>query len=203
MDRLVVICEGGIHTVEYLHRNGVYPSALLIEPSKFQEISPYLTKDDDILLIIKGLTDFTMASIYNLLAKFEEYKDRYKRVTILSNIPLGAVSYDYYLYSGDIFFGNVTKISNNKVIELDDNGNEIEKNTKKQSILKKKTVAVKDKNPIMLQYRKYNNKVRLMIYGKSAIMDSVEPTISKPFEYEEKIKIVDLYKNKSKKENEN
>ena len=54
MDRLIVICEGGVHTVEYLHRNGVYPGAMLIEPGKFQEISPYLTKDDDILLLIKG-----------------------------------------------------------------------------------------------------------------------------------------------------
>ena len=49
MDRLIVICEGGVHTVEYLQRNGVFPAAMVLEPKKFQDMSPYLTKDDDIL----------------------------------------------------------------------------------------------------------------------------------------------------------
>jgi len=195
MDRLIVICEGGVHTMEYLHKNGVYPSAMLIEPTKFQEISPYLTQEDDILLIINSLTDFTMQSIYGLLGKFKEYESRYKRVTIFSNIPLGSVSYDYYLYSGDLFYGDVCKISNKKKIELDENGNEIAKNEKKV-FLKKRTPAVKGKNPIMLQFRKYNNKkVKLMIYGraKGVGIDEVEKKTS--FEYEDKIKVIDLYKN--------
>lgn len=198
MDRLIVICEGGVHTVEYLHRNGVYPGAMLIEPGKFQEISPYLTKDDDILLIIKGLTDFTMTSIYGLLAKFDEYKDKFKRVTILTNIPLGAVSYDYYLYTGDLFFGSVKKVINKKVYDLDGNGNIVE-NQKKFTFGKKKDNQKIEYNPIMAQFKKYNNKkVRIMIYGK---MSMTEPNISTVFEYEEKVKAVDLYNKENKNEN--
>lgn len=198
MDRLIVICEGGVHTVEYLHRNGVYPGAMLIEPGKFQEISPYLTKDDDILLIIKGLTDFTMTSIYGLLAKFDEYKDKFKRVTILTNIPLGAVSYDYYLYTGDLFFGSVKKVINKKVYDLDGNGNIVE-NQKKFTFGKKKDNQKMEYNPIMSQFKKYNNKkVRIMIYGK---MSMTEPNISTVFEYEEKVKAVDLYNKENKNEN--
>ena len=122
MERLIVICEGGLHTVEYLQRNGVYPAAMVIEPSKFQDMSPYLSKDDDILLIIKGLTDFTMASVYGLLNKFKEYQEKYKRVTIMTNIPLGNVDFDYYLYEGDIFYGNVQLVSGKKKVDIDVNG---------------------------------------------------------------------------------
>ena len=136
MDRLIVICEGGVHTVEYLQRNGVFPAAMVLEPKKFQDMSPYLTIDDDILLIISGLTDFTMSDIYNLLSQFKEYENRFKRVTILTNIPLGVIPYDYYLYSGDLFYGSVIKVSNNKKYELDSNGN-VE--TQKKSFFSKKS----------------------------------------------------------------
>jgi hypothetical protein len=189
MDRLIVICEGGVHTVEYLQRNGVFPAAMVLEPKKFQDMSPYLTKDDDILLIISGLTDFTMSDIYNLLSKFKEYENRFKRVTILTNIPLGVIPYDYYLYSGDLFYGSVIKVSNNKKYELDSNGNV---DTQKKSFFSKKSdVVVENKNPITFQFKKYNDrKVKLMIYGKRD--KEIVETISH-YEYEDKIKVVDLF----------
>lgn len=189
MDRLIVICEGGVHTVEYLQRNGVFPAAMVLEPKKFQDMSPYLTKDDDILLIINGLTDFTMSDIYNLLSKFKEYENRFKRVTILTNIPLGVIPYDYYLYSGDLFYGSVIKVSNNKRYELDSNGNV---DTQKKGLFSKKNVeVVENKNPITFQFKKYNDrKVKIMIYGKMN-KDTVESVSN--YEYEDKIKIVDLF----------
>ena len=194
MDRLIVICEGGVHTIEYLHKNGVFPASMVIEPMKFQEMSPYLTKDDDILLIIKGLTDFTMSNIYALISKFKEYESKYKRVTILTNVPLGSIPYEYYLYSGDLFYGDVKKISNNKEYPLDENGN-VEEVKKGFSFGKKKVVEVKQaKNPITFQFKKYNDKkTKLMIYGK--INTEMEPV--QQFRYEDSIKLVDLYsKNK-------
>lgn len=190
-DRLIVICEGGPHTIEYLHRNGVYPNDLLIEPTRFQDISPYLTKSDDILLIIKGLTDFTMTSIYGILAKFDEHKEKFKRVTILSNIPLGAISYDYYLYTGDLFYGNVKKVINKKVYDLDNNGNVIE-NQKKGLFGKKK--EEQNHNPIMFQFKKYNKRVKVRVYGKKNESQEIEKPI---FEYEKKVKVVDIF-NKEK-----
>lgn len=190
MDKLIVICEGGVHTVEYLHRNGVFPSAMVIEPNKFQEMSPYLTKDDDILLIIKGLTDFTMSSIYGLMSKFKEYESKFKRVTILTNIPLGVVPYEYYLYSGDLFFGEVKKVASNKIYDLDSNGNTIETQKKLSFTKKKKEAEQENKNPIIFQFKKYNDKkTKIMIYGKV----NPEHVETKSFEYEEKIKLVDLY----------
>lgn len=191
MERLIVICEGGLHTVEYLQRNGVYPAAMVIEPSKFQDMSPYLSKDDDILLIIKGLTDFTMASVYGLLNKFKEYQEKYKRVTIMTNIPLGNVDFDYYLYEGDIFYGNVQLVSGKKKTDIDVNGGLMDAQ-KKGLFSKGGPVKAVDFNPIMYQYRRYNNKrVKLMIYGKVAMND---PVVTSSYDYEEKVKVVDLYK---------
>lgn len=191
MERLIVICEGGLHTVEYLQRNGVYPAAMVIEPSKFQDMSPYLSKDDDILLIIKGLTDFTMASVYGLLNKFKEYQEKYKRVTIMTNIPLGNVDFDYYLYEGDIFYGNVQLVSGKKKVDIDVNGGLMDAQ-KKSLFSKGGPVKAVNFNPIMYQYRRYNNKrVKLMIYGKVAMND---PVVTSSYDYEEKVKVVDLYK---------
>lgn len=194
MERLIVICEGGIHTVDYLQKNGVYPSAMVIEPSKFQDMSPYLSEQDDILLIIKGLTDFNMASIYGLLNKFKEYESKYKQVTILTNIPLGNIDYDYYLYEGDIFYGSVQKISGKKKYDIDVNGDLVE-NQKKFMFGKSKQEIAVNRNPIMFQFKKYNNKrTKLMIYGKVAMN---EPITTSQFDYEEKVKIVDLYNSKN------
>ena len=191
MERLIVICEGGLHTVEYLQRNGVYPEAMVIEPSKFQDMSPYLSNDDDILLIIKGLTDFTMASVYGLLNKFKEYQEKYKRVTIMTNIPLGNVDFDYYLYEGDIFYGNVQLVSGKKKVDIDVNGGLMDAQ-KKSLFSKGGPVKAVNFNPIMYQYRRYNNKrVKLMIYGKVAMND---PVVTSSYDYEEKVKVVDLYK---------
>ena len=119
MDKLVVISDGGAHTIEYLIKNGVIPTAVVIEPDRFQELSPYMNEDYDILLLIKGLTDFSMASVYAALSKLEEIQEKFKRVTIMTNIPLGNVKYEYYLYSGDLFYGNIKKVINKKQYVID------------------------------------------------------------------------------------
>lgn len=168
MDRLIVICEGGAHTVEYLQNNGVYPGAVVFESSKFQEMVPYLSSDDEILLIIKGLTDFSMTEVYGLLNKFYEHKDKVKSVTVLTNINLGVLQHEYYHYEGDLFYGDVWKISGNKKIELDETG-EIAVNKKRLSLRKNKSNEQRTrKNPIMMAFKKYKNfkGLKMQIYGK-------------------------------------
>ena len=115
----------------------------------------------------------------------------------MTDIPLGVIPYDYYLYSGDLFYGSVKKVSNNKVLELDSNGN-VDTN-KKGLFLKKQTEVVENKNPITFQFKKYNDrKVKLMIYGKMN-SDKVEPV--SVFEYEDKIKLVDLFSKNEENKN--
>ena len=132
-----------------------------------------------------------MASVYGLLNKFKEYQEKYKRVTIMTNIPLGNVDFDYYLYEGDIFYGNVQLVSGKKKVDIDVNGGLMDAQ-KKSLFSKGGPVKAVNFNPIMYQYRRYNNKrVKLMIYGKVAMND---PVVTSSYDYEEKVKVVDLYK---------
>ena len=194
MDKLAVISDGGAHTIEYLIKNGVIPSAVVIEPDRFQELSPYMNEDWDILLIIKGLTDFSMASVYAALSKLEEIQEKFKRVTIMTNIPLGNVKYEYYLYSGDLFYGEVKKVINRKQYDLDEMGNIIEKQQQKSFFNKKNVVEpVKGKNPIMFKFKKYNDKrTKVMFYGTKPKEETTIETVQK-VEYEDKVRAVDLY----------
>jgi hypothetical protein len=174
LDRLIVICEGGAHTVEYLHNNGIYPGAVVLEPSKFQEMVPYLSSEDEILLIIKGLTDFTMTDIYSLLSKFDEHKDKVKSVTVLSNIKLGVIPYEYYYYQNDLFYGDVWKIVDNKQYEIGETG-EIVVSKKLLPTRKSKTQVNKEKkNQIMFAFKRYKNfkGLKMQIYGK---MERLKP----------------------------
>lgn len=174
MDRLIVICEGGAHTVEYLHNNGVYPGAVVLEPSKFQEMVPYLSSEDEILLIIKGLTDFTMTDIYGLLNKFSEHIEKVKTVTVLSNVNLGVIPYEYYYYTDDLFFGDVYKVVNNKKLEIEETG-EVSVSKKRRPTRKSKGISEKNKkNPIMFAFKRYKNEkgLKMQIYGK---MERLKP----------------------------
>lgn len=172
--RLVLICEGGAHTVEYFHRNKVYPAVIVMETSKFREMSPYLTKNDEILVVIKGLTDFTMAGIYSLLNDLEEARDRLHDVTIMSNVDLGKISTPYYLYSGDLFYGTVKKVMNGKIYEIDGNAESSStpskglklKKKEKASEHKKKEVNTPSINVVISRYKKYNKRdIKFTIYG--------------------------------------
>lgn len=193
---LIVICEGGAHTVEYLHNNGVFPGAVVLEPNKFKEMVPYLSSEDEILLIIKGLTDFTMVDIYSLLSKFEEHNEKVKSITILSNIMLGVIPYDYYYYKNDLFYGDVWRVSDNRLYDIDDSG---EVSLFKRRILptRNKTQSIKNKkNPIIFALKTYKNikGQKMQIYGR---VEKIKPE-ELDLEVIKLITSVDLYEENKK-----
>lgn len=177
-ERLVLITEGGVHMIEYLLHNRVVANSIVLDATKFKEILPYLDTSDDVLLIIKGLTDFTMSDIYTLIGSFKQNIDKLGRVTILSNVMLGKIDFDYYLYSGDLFYGNVKKISNGRVVEDDDYDTDLTPETKENKLFNffKRNKATdknensKDvvrKNAVANAYKVYNsNNVKVQIYSK-------------------------------------
>lgn len=161
MERLILICDGGVHTLEYIHKHKIYPGIVIFDINKFQEIVPYLHNEDEILLIIKGLTDFKMSEVYALLKKFQENEDKVKSITILSNITLGVIPYEYYLYEGDLFFGNVKLISGNEEYQIDEKGNIVE--SKGMFRRRHKNLTY---NPISHKFRKFNDRtIRSVFYG--------------------------------------
>jgi hypothetical protein len=182
--RLVLICEGGAHTVEYFHKNKVFPGAVVFSANKFREIAPYLTKNDDILIVIKGLTDFAMVDIYALLNDIAEMDMRSKLhdVLIMSNIDLGVVSEPYYLYSGDLFYGEVKEVNKGKVYDIVDPNEDVSQKEKKSIFGKKKKVSEVNKklsemsviNSVVSRYKVYSKRdIKFTIYGSDK--KTVEP----------------------------
>lgn len=173
MSRLVLITEGSVHAVQYFHNNGVFPSVILLDTLKFTRALPYMSKDDDILLVIQGLTDFTLAEVYALFKEFENNKETVRNITIMSNVHLGVIPYTYYLYEGDLFYGKVKRIERGKTYEMEEEQLDIEdvekgKGKKKKS---KENVVVPveamKNNAVMGAFKKYNSKkVKFLIYDK-------------------------------------
>ena len=172
MGRLILICEGDAHTVEYFHNNGVYPGAVVFTATRFREMSPYLTKDDEVLVVLKGLTDFTMAEVYALIGDLEEKRHDLKSATVMSNLNLGKIDAEYYKYTGDLFYGGVVRHSEGKVYDVT-----TEKLIKKGKLAKTSESMVNKKviNSVMSRYGVYDKRSisstgeqkGFKIYGKS------------------------------------
>lgn len=197
-DRLILICDGNIHTVEYIVSHGLYPSALVFEPLMFQEMAPYLRETDDILLIVKGLTDFTLKDIYSLLSKFKEYEGKYNSVTVLSNMDLGYVENIYYKYSGDLFYSSeLLYVDRKKYFNIDIEGNILENNKKKKySYTGDSAIINPILNKLMSKYGVLSESAkRMKIYGKN----SKEIVKINNSEYLDNITIIDMYKDKKKR----
>lgn len=166
--KLILIAEGDAHMIEYFHKNKVYPATAIMDLSKLRELLPYFGEKDDVLIVIRGLTDFTMAEIYACIHDITEIGDKLNSVRILTNVELGVVDLPYYHYEGDLFYGKVEQIIKNKHVELDEDGEPYIGKHKKP---KKEKGTVEDTkmkvNPIMAKYKGYNNpSVRFGIYGK-------------------------------------
>lgn len=170
---LILVCEGQVHTIEYMHKNKVYPKTVVFDCSKFKEIAPYLGKSDEVLVVINGATDFSIAMIYSLLRDLENIESKLAGVTVLSNIDLGKINTPYYLYKGDLFYGDVIKMVKGKPIEKED----VTVTKKDKGVLKsllskrgKEVETVTDKeefkvNEVMAHFLSYNRPVKVMIHG--------------------------------------
>ncbi len=187
---LIVICDGDFTTLEYLHKNGVFPEKAVLSEEKLSDITPYLTKDDEILFVSNGLTSFTLSSVYSMVNILELHRPKVKGVTIMSNIPLGVVGFDYYLYSGDLFYGSVQQIIKNKVYELDEQGVILEGKKKKG----KTRTTEEVKNPISFRFKKYGNpEQKLMLYMEGKRENFYKPVVPLQVEYEKEIKFINMY----------
>lgn len=176
LERLILVAEGGVHTLEYITSNGVIPNKALLDITKFGDILPYIEVCDDILLIINGLTDFTLADIYGFLNICKNNKNKIGRLTVLSNVMLGTIDTEYYFYTGDLFYGGVSRVVRGKIVR-DETLEEVSEDTKKsgafsifrknKSQLQENTGDNRSKNTVAFRYKVYNcRNVKVQIYGK-------------------------------------
>ena len=155
--RLTVVTEGGAHSFEYFVNNGVLPSSILFSAVKFKEVAPYLSSDDVILVVIKGLTDFSLAEVYGLIDDLEIVRSKVAEITIVSNVDLGYIESPYYLYKGDLFYGKMTEMSKGKkVVPPKQKSDTSEKSGKKSSTGVKNSVEPLAINTVMSRYKVFN-----------------------------------------------
>lgn len=201
MGVLYVIAEGEAHTLEYLNRNGLYPHIAVWEAYKFKELIPYLPQDADILLVLNGLTTFSLAAVYELLSDLEGVKAKVNSVTVLSNLDLGVVPYDYYKYTGDLFYGAVYEKVDKAWVAYNP---EVEsKTSKKKGVFRPKhgeAPEIRSENfsinAVMRGYSIYNDrKVKVTIHGKTNT--EIVPLFRPDDNLASKIIIVDAFKDKN------
>lgn len=169
--QLIVISEGDMHMLKYLRANGLRPKSFVTNCSKFKELKPYISSNDTLLVIIKGFTDFTISEVYALMNDIEDVRGKLRAVVVVSNINLGNVPFEYYLYEGDLFYGSMKHVVRGKTydIVLDDADTDVTIDTVK----KKKVKAPKDKenkpveiNPVMQTFKHFNdNSLKVSYYG--------------------------------------
>lgn len=104
-EELVVLCEGGLHTIAYLVKNGINPHRVCFDVATLRDLLSNLNTNSRILIIIQGLTDFTLVELYELFSYLNLMRHLVKDVTVLSNIELGFIDLDYYIYKGDLVYG--------------------------------------------------------------------------------------------------
>ena len=102
-----LITEGGVHTIAYFYAHKVYPDTVIFDTHKVTDYIPYFSDEDDVLVVIHGLIDWSLTDVHVLLRDLKDATN-VNSLLILSDINLGSVGLPIMEYSGDIF-GLTTK----------------------------------------------------------------------------------------------
>lgn len=164
--RLTVVTEGGIHSIEYLNNNLVFPNTVIIHPNKLRSILPFMDENDVIFLIIKGLTDFNMMDVYAMLRDIKDIEQSGVDIYVMSNVPLGNIELPYYEYQGDLFEGTVRRVIKTKQYKLNYKGEEITKETPKEERQEATGNIIAHK-----MYEFNNPRVKIGIHGEEEKVD--------------------------------
>lgn len=106
---LVAILEGGKPTLEYLKQNKIIPDQVFYDFSEFEAYSTYFPEDTDILLLIKGMTDYTRVKIYDLIDVIVNLENK-KSFILATNTDIGKLSVDSYFYFDDPIEGPFVQV---------------------------------------------------------------------------------------------
>lgn len=106
---LYVITES-IQSIEYLNNNGIYPDSYMVSPESIKEVTPYLCEDDYVLVLIQGLTDWTLLRASSLLSDLHESALEKSKLIVISNTDLGVLKHEYIWAKGDPVYGTFVNI---------------------------------------------------------------------------------------------
>lgn len=195
---LCIICEGGIHTAEYLYANGVVPSKVFLNLEEFKKNFPTFTTNSGLeyLFIIRGMVDFTFSDFYSVLRDYKRMRGSYEKMTVISNLELGKVEFPYYLYNGDLFYGSVSEVVRGKTTPVLHESQMKKSKGKTDKGKSDKVTNPAEKyilNPVMERYRSYRHvKSPVSVYGTELRSLPVEESSTKRFF--EAVQVVDYFK---------
>lgn len=113
---LVAILEGGRPTLAYLVQNNIVPDTVFYDFSDFEDYSSFFPDDTDILILIKGMTEYTKVKLYDLLDVIKGLENK-KSLTLATNVDLGILSVDSYYYFDDPLEGAFVKVPAGKTYD--------------------------------------------------------------------------------------
>ncbi|HBG2133312.1 TPA: hypothetical protein KPJ62_003674 [Clostridioides difficile] len=171
---LILLTEDGIVSTAYFIKNNVYPTMVFFDIMDLIDRMPYLTQNDHVLIVIKGLCDFTKEEVHLLCKYFDKIKNNIGSFVILSNIELDIN--EYYFYQGDLFYGKIKEVKNrmsyisNKNIKVSEKIMKfiINKRNKEKIDMIKEDIEdnIYNINNILKGYLVFNDKVDIDIFEK-------------------------------------
>lgn len=169
---LVAILEGGRPTLDYLMQNNIIPDQVFYDFSEFKDYSIYFPDDTDLLILIKGMIDYTKVKVYDLIDVIKSIENK-KSVTLATNVDLGVLSVNSHFYFDDPLEGAFVQVPAGKKVE---------------------SVAGKRKRGLLTAFVGYNDKsVVPEEYGLEYQREYLEPD-AEECEFVEKIYNVDFFK---------
>lgn len=106
---LYVITES-VQSIEYLNNNDIFPDSYMLFPESVKEVTPYLCEDDYVLVLIQGLTDWTLLRARTLIADLHDSALEPEKLIVISNTDLGVLNYDYIWAEGDPLHGKLINV---------------------------------------------------------------------------------------------
>ena len=105
---LYVLTDSGIFNILYLCQNGVFPDKFGTKPESIKDDEPFLSEEDEIVIITQGLIDWDFIKLFRLVGDMTGIK--LKSFRVFSNIELPLKDFDYTLVQGDLFYGKYIDI---------------------------------------------------------------------------------------------
>ena len=95
-----LICDGGKHTIAHLWKRGIYPDKVIFSEFYLKDEAPYLTEEDDVLILVHGLTDLTQTFVHKAISILQNTK---ANLLLLTDVPFENVTIPIESYRSDIF----------------------------------------------------------------------------------------------------
>lgn len=108
---LYFITDGDIHSVVYLMQNGIYPDKYALETESFKDQAPFVTSDDEVIVLVQGFVRWTLTRLKMLIELLEQSCAKF---TIYSTVEL-PINTKYTRVSGDLVYGVYREYENRKM----------------------------------------------------------------------------------------